>query len=168
MARSPIVDIRQKLYQSRQITLKLISNVDEAGASYRPRPKAWSVKDHVAHMVAVEESIIHFSHRILDEDCPISPFCYDVAFNQDAWNNREVLDRAGYRWTEAVCALEQTRIELLNLLEHIPEDALIRIGSHPVWGTPVTLTSILRHAFRHERGHQDEIAALCSLLANNH
>ncbi len=168
MPTSLITEIRRNLSKSRQTTLELIGKVDPDMATRRPRPNAWSVKDHVAHMVAVEESIIHFSHRILDEDCPISPFCYDVAFNQDAWNNREVLDRAGYRWTEAVCALEQTRIELLNLLEHIPEDALIRIGSHPVWGTPVTLTSILRHAFRHERGHQDEIAALCSLLANNH
>ena len=91
MAPSPIAEIRQKLYQSRQATLQLISKIDDSTATYRPRPSAWSVKDHVTHLVAVEESILHFSHRILDEDCPISPLCYNVAFNQDAWNNRELL-----------------------------------------------------------------------------
>ncbi len=160
MAKSPIADIRQKLYQSRQITLQLISAINDKAATYRFRPNAWSVKDHIAHMVAVEESIIHFAHRILNEDCPISPLCYDVAFNQDAWNHREVTERAGYTWTEAVCAMEQIRIELLNLLEHIPQDALNRVGAHPIWGEPVTLGSILRIPYRHERGHQDEIAAL--------
>jgi len=160
MARSTIAEIRQNLYQSRQSTLQSIRQLDEQAASYRPRPSAWSVKEHVAHLVAVEESIIHFAHRILNEDCPISPLCYDVAFNQDVWNNREVVQRAGYTWTEAVCALEQTRIELLNLLERIPEEALNRVGSHPVWGEPVTLASILRIPYRHERGHRHEIEAL--------
>jgi hypothetical protein len=160
MVRSPIADIRQKLYQSRQITLQLIRKINSEMAIYRPRPNAWSVKDHVAHLVAVEESIIHFSHRILNEDCPISPLCYDVAFNQDGWNNREVSQRAGYTWTEAICALEQIRIELLNLLEKIPEEALNQVGSHPVWGEPVMLASILRIPYRHERSHRDEIAML--------
>lgn len=160
---SPLAEIRQKLIHSRNETLTLIKHVDEKAALYRPRPDAWCIKDHVAHLVAVEESIIHFTHRILNEDCPISPLCYDVAFNQDAWNNREVAERAGYTWIEATCALEQNYAELLQLLQKIPEDALNRVGSHPVWGEPVTLTSILRIPYRHERGHRDEIAALISL-----
>ncbi len=164
MARSPITDIRQKLYQSRQITLQLISPISEEAAIYRPRANAWSIKDHIVHLVAVEESILHFVHRILNEDCPISPLCNDLAFNQDVWNKREVTERAGYAWTEAVCALEQTRLELLNLLEDISEEALNRVGSHPIWGEPVTLASILRNPYRHERGHQDEVAALCQLI----
>ncbi len=168
MAPSPIVEIRGKLYQSRQTTLQLISQLNEDEATYQPRPNAWSIKDHIAHLVAVEESIIHFIHRILDEDCPISPLCYDVAFNQDIWNNREVHDRAGYTWLEAVCALEQTRIELLSLLEIISPEVLKRVGSHPVWGEPVTLASVLRNPYRHERGHQDEIAALGKLIQANH
>jgi hypothetical protein len=121
------------------------------------------VKDHVAHLVAVEESVIHFAHRILNEDCPISPLCHDIAFNQDVWNNREVAERAGYTWTEALCALEATRHELLALLDHIPEAALDRIGAHPVWGEPVTLASVLRVPYRHERSHRDEMAALSTL-----
>jgi uncharacterized damage-inducible protein DinB len=163
MARSPLADIRQKLRQSYQETLQLIGKIDEDTAHYRPRPDAWSVKDHVAHMVAVEESIIHFAHRILNEDCPISPLCYDVAFNQDAWNKREVDERAGYTWEEAVCALEQTHQELLELTGRITAGALNRVGAHPVWGEPVTLASILRLPYRHARGHRDEIAALCAL-----
>lgn len=163
MARSPIAKIRQELQESRRATLQLIDSLESETAVYRPRPDAWSIKDHVAHLVAVEESVIHFAHRILDEDCPISPLCHDVAFNQDAWNNREVAERAGYTWTEACCALDATRQELLALLDHIPVEALDRLGSHPVWGTPVTLSSVLRVPYRHERRHRDEIAALAAL-----
>lgn len=163
MTSSQLAQIRRELVQSRDKTLALINQVDEEAALHRLRPDAWSIKDHVAHLVAVEESIIHFAHRILNEDCPISPLCYDLAFNQDAWNHREVTERAGYTWNEATCALEQSRAELLELLQKIPDDALNRVGSHPVWGEPVTLGSILRAPYRHERGHRDEIAALISL-----
>ena len=158
-----MVKIRQQLQDSRRHTLQLIEPIDAEIATYRPRPDAWSINDHIAHLVAVEESVIHLAHRILDVDCPISPLCHDVAFNQDAWNNREVAERAGYTWTEVRCALDATRQELLALLDHIPVEVLERFGSHPVWGTPVTLGSILRVPYRHERGHRDEIAALSSL-----
>ncbi len=163
MARSPLAEIRQNLQESRRHTLELIDTIDAEIAAYRPRPDAWSIKDHIVHLVAVEESVIHFAHRILDEDCPISPLCHDVAFNQDAWNNREVAERAGYTWTEARCALEAIRQELLTLLDHLPLEALDRLGSHPVWGEPVTLGSVLRVPYRHERRHRDEIAALSVL-----
>jgi hypothetical protein len=163
MSRSATAEIRQQLQESRRYTLQLIDRVDAHTAAYRLRPDAWSIKDHVAHLVAVEESVIHFSHRILDEDCPISPLCQDVAFNQDVWNNREVAERAGYTWLEVRCALDATRQELLRLLDHIPLEALDRVGSHPIWGTPVTLASVLRVPYRHERSHRDEIAALCAI-----
>ncbi|MBN1995104.1 MAG: DinB family protein [Anaerolineae bacterium] len=164
MPRSRIADIRKKLQQSRQDMLQLLAPLNEQPGNYRIRPDAWSIKDHLVHLAAVEESVIHFAHRILHEDCPISPLCYDLAFDQDAWNNRrEVAKRAGCTWAEARALLDETRQELLALLDRIPEEALDRIGSHPIWGTPVTLASVLRVPYRHERGHRDEIAALCEL-----
>ena len=164
MPQSAIIDIRQNLQQSRRDTLQLINTIDEQIVNYRIRPDGWSIKDHVLHLVAVEESVIHFAHRILNEECPISPLCYDIAFNQDVWNNREVAKRADYTWAEAISALNETRQELLALLDRISEEALNRIGSHPVWGTPVTLASVLRVPYRHERGHRDEMAALRTLV----
>ena len=160
MPRSTLAEIRQNLIESRSQTLALINNIDEETALFQIRPDAWCIKDHVVHLVALEESILHFSHRILNEECPISPLCYDVAFNQDAWNHRKVLERADYTWNEAICALEQIHGELLTLLTKISEEALNRVGAHPVWGEPVMLASILRIPYRHERGHRDEIAAL--------
>jgi hypothetical protein len=164
MTQSRITDISQKLQQSRYDTLQLINTVDEQTVSYRVRPDAWSIKDHIIHLVAVEDSVLHFAHRILQEDCPISPLCYDIAFDQDAWNNREVAKRADYSWTETIRTLNGTRQELITLLDRIPEEDLNRTGSHPIWGTPVTLASVLRVPYRHERGHRDEIAALCQIV----
>jgi uncharacterized damage-inducible protein DinB len=160
MGRSQIAGIRQKLNQSRYDTLQVISKIDDEAAHRRLRPDAWNIKDHVAHLMAMEEAIIHFAYRILAEDRPVSRLCFDESFDRDVWNNRKVDERAGYTWIKTVCALEQTRTKLLDLLEQIPDNALTRVGSHPVWGEPVTLASILRIPYRHERGHRDEIDAL--------
>jgi hypothetical protein len=155
MTQSRLNDIRQELQHSRRDTLQLIHAIDEDLINFRLRPDAWSIKDHIIHLYAVEESVLHFAHRILDEDCPISPLCYDYAFDQDAWNNREIAKHADCTWTETITRLNETRQEILNLLDRISEDALNRTGSHPIWGTPVTLASVLRVPFRHERGHRD-------------
>jgi hypothetical protein len=167
MTQSRINDIRQKLQQSRHDTLQLINSIDEDSINYRIRPDAWSIKDHIIHLYAVEESILHFAHRILEEDCPISPLCYDYAFDQDAWNNREIAKRANCSWAEATTSLNKTRQEILALLDRISEDSLNRTGSHPIWGTPVTLASVLRVPYRHERGHRDEIAAMGQLAQSS-
>jgi hypothetical protein len=160
---SRVAEIKQTLQQSRHDTLQLIATIDEQIINHRLRPDAWSIKDHVAHLLAVEESVLHFAHRILNEDCPVSPLCDEIAFNQDAWNNREVAKRADYSWAEIITALHQTRQDLLALLNRIPDEALNRLGSHPAWGAPVTLASVLRVPYRHERGHRDEMAILCEL-----
>lgn len=165
MATALLSEIRQQLTQSRRDTLQLIYTLNEPVVTYQPRPDAWSIKDHVAHLIAVEESVIHFAHRILEEDCPISPLCYDKAFNQDAWNKRAVAERADLSWVEILDLLIQTRHDLLTLLDQISEESLSRVGSHPIWGTPVTLASVLRVPYRHERAHRDEIAALATLRA---
>ena len=167
MGRSVIADIRQKLRKSRREMLQCIATLDDQAADYRWRPDAWSVKDHVAHLAAVEESVLHFAHRILDEDCPISPLCYNKAFDQDAWNNKIVAEWAVYTWAEVRRNLNEIHQALFSLLDQTPEEKLNRLGSHPVWGEPVTLASVLRVPYRHERAHRDEIAALCQLLQDN-
>lgn len=167
MVRSTIAEIRQKLQESRYSTWQLIQKIDEETAHFRPRPDAWNVKDHVAHLAAVEEAVIRFSHRILHEDGPISPLCYEKAFNQDAWNNHEVAKRANDSWAETTRNLRETRQALLDLLDRISEESLNRVGSHPAWGAPVTLASVLRVPYRHERAHRDEILALCRLKGLN-
>lgn len=166
MVNSLLWEIRQKLSQSRAETLRHIQPLSEQAATYRVRSDAWSVKDHVVHLTAVEESVIHFAHRILEEDCPISPLCNDLAFSQDVWNNRAVAEKVNATWPEVFAALRDTRQELLALLDRIPAEALTRVGSHPIWGTPVTLASVLRVPYRHERAHRDEIVALGSLQEN--
>lgn len=163
MSLSPITDIRQKLRQSRQETLQLLKQIDEDSALYRVQPDAWNIKEHVIHLIAVEEAIVQFADCILQEESPRSALCDERDFNQDAWNIQAVAERATYTWPETVQQLEQTHQSLLALIDTIPEEALKRVGSHPVWGDPVTLASILRHPYRHERDHRNEIAALYRL-----
>lgn len=134
MDRSPVAEIRQKLVESRRSTLQLIRDIDQDAATFRPRPDAWSIKEHVTHLAAVEESIIHFAHRILNEDCPISPLCYEIAFNQEAWNNRAVAERAGYTWPEAITALSKSHQDLLDLLANISEEIFKSGGIAPDLG----------------------------------
>ena len=68
---------------------------------------------------------------------------------------------------ETQAALRETHRELLALLDQISDEALNRIGSHPIWGTPVTLASVLRVPYRHERAHRDEILALAEVCHSN-
>lgn len=152
-----IPKIRRQLIEDRLATLLLIEKLDEDQAQQRLRPDAWSIKDHVAHLVAVEDAVIAFTQRLLTEERPVAD-AYDV----DAWNARQRVERAGLTWQETLGELSATRERLLALLAEIPDEALSRTGSHPVWGNPITLGSVLRVPYRHERGHRDEIEALAT------
>jgi uncharacterized damage-inducible protein DinB len=155
MARDTLSEIRQRLVEDRLATMALIRGLSEDEAGRRPRPDAWSIKDHVSHLAAVEEAVISFGRRILSEDRPIAD-SYDV----DAWNAHQRERRAALNWEDTLASLSRTREQLLALLDQVPEQALNRTGSHPRWGAPTTLASVLRAPYRHERGHRDEIKAL--------
>jgi hypothetical protein len=155
MAHDAIAEIRRQLVQGRLDTLSLIEGLGEHEAQWRPRSDAWSIKDHVAHLTAVEEAVLAFAWRMLTEQHPVAD-SYDV----DAWNARQREQRADLTWQETLAELAAARDRLLDLLGQVPEKALMRTGSHPIWGEPITLASLLRVPYRHERGHRDEIEVL--------
>jgi len=155
MARDGTTEIRDRLTESRLATLSLIQGLSQQAAERRPWPDAWSIKDHVTHLIAVEEAVIAFARRLLTEERPAAD-----AYNVDAWNARQLAARADLTWAETLAELAASRARLLALLAEVPGAALSNTGSHPVWGDPITLTSVLRVPYRHERGHRDEIAAL--------
>ena len=141
--------------EDRRATLSLVEGLGADEAGRRSRPDAWSIKDHVAHLSVIDEAVIGFVRRILAEERPIAD-SYDV----DAWNAHQRAERADLSWEKTLAELSATRERLLAVLEKTPPEALSRIGSHPVWGDPITLGSVLRVPYRHERGHRDEIKAL--------
>lgn len=155
MPHDTISEIRQQLLEDRLATLSLIRGLGEDKAQRRPRPDAWSIKDHVAHLTAVEEAVITFTRRMLTEERPVAD-AYDV----DAWNARQRAQRVDLSWEETLLELAATRKQLLAVLGEVSEQVLNRIASHPVWGDPITMASVLRIPYRHERGHRDEIKAL--------
>jgi uncharacterized damage-inducible protein DinB len=155
MTRDIISEIRQRLLEDRRATLSLLGRLGADEAQQRPRPDAWSIKDHIAHLSAVEDAVIAFARRVLEEERPVAG-SYDV----DAWNARQQAIRADLTWEETLAELSAVRERLLATLEEVPEEALSRIGSHPVWGEPITLGSVLRVPYRHEPSHRNEIKAL--------
>jgi hypothetical protein len=155
MARDVTTEIRDRLTESRLATLALIQSLSQQAVERRPWPDAWSIKDHVTHLIAVEEAVIAFACRLLTEERPVAD-----AYNVDAWNARQLAMRADLTWPETLAELAASRARLLALLAKVPGTALSNTGSHPVWGDPITLTSVLRVPYRHERGHRDEIEAL--------
>ena len=139
MKRDIIPEIRRRLLEDRRTTLLLLGRLAADEAQRRPRPDAWSIKDHVAHLSAVDDAVIAFARRVLEEERPVAG-SYDV----DAWNARQQAMRADLTWEETLAELSTARERLLIMLEDVPEEALSRIGSHPVWGEPITLGSVLR------------------------
>jgi uncharacterized damage-inducible protein DinB len=158
MTRDTISEIRQQLVEARVATWSLIKDLGEDEAQRRLRPDAWSIKDHVAHLAAVDEAVLAFAQRVLEEERPGAD-SYDV----DAWNARQQARRANRTWQETLAELSTNRERLMSLLDRIPPKALNRTGSHPIWGDPITLSSVLRVPYRHERGHRDEIRVLRNL-----
>jgi hypothetical protein len=155
MTRNIIPEIRRRLVEDRRATLSLIEGLGADEAGRRSRPDAWSIKDHVAHLSVIDEAVMDFVRRILAEERPVAD-SYDV----DAWNARQRAERAKLPWEMTLAELSAARERLLAVIEETPPEALSRIGSHPVWGDPITLGSVLRVPYRHERGHRDEIKAL--------
>ena len=155
MTRDTIAEIRNRLIEGRRATLALIEGLSEETAQRRLWPDAWSIKDHVAHMAAVEEAVIAFARRMLSEEHPVA-----ADYDADTWNARQWVHSSNLTWPQTLNELSATRGRLLALLDQIPERALNRTGSHPVWGDPITLGSVLRVPYRHERGHRDEIRNL--------
>ncbi len=155
MASDGTTEIRDRLTESRLATLALIQDLNQQAVEQRPWLNAWSIKDHVTHLIAVEEAVIAFARRLLTEERPVAD-----AYNVDAWNARQLAARADLTWDETLEELAASRVRLLALLDEVPSTALNNTGSHPVWGDPITLSSVLRVPYRHERGHRDEIEAL--------
>jgi uncharacterized damage-inducible protein DinB len=155
MTGNEILEIRRRLVEDRRATLSLIEVLDADEAGRRSRADAWSIKDHVAHLSVIDEAVISFVRRILAEERPVAD-SYDV----DVWNAQQRAERAEQTWEKTLAELSASRERLLVVLEDVPPEALSRIGSHPVWGDPITLGSVLRVPYRHERGHRDEIKAL--------
>ncbi len=155
MAHNRTSDIRERLIEGRLATLSLVKGLSEQEAERRPWPDAWSIKDHVTHLAAIEEAVVAFAGRLLTEERPVAD-AYDV----DAWNARQLAKRAYLTWAETLTDLAAAREQLLALLDEVPEPALSYTGSHPVWGDPITLASVLRVPYRHERGHRNEIEVL--------
>jgi hypothetical protein len=155
MTHDIISEIRQHLEADRRATLSLLGRLNADEAQRRPRADAWSIKDHVAHLSAFEGAVIAFARRVLEEERPVAG-SYDI----DAWNARQQAVRADFTWEETLAELSAVREQLLALLEEVPVEALSRLGSHPVWGEPITLASVLRVPYRHEPSHRYEIEAL--------
>jgi len=155
MRRDTISEIRTRLIEDRRATLALIEGLSEEAVQRQPWPDAWSIKDHVVHLATVEEAVIAFARRMLTEEHPVA-----ADYGVDTWNARQGARGSNLSWTQALNELSATRDRLLALLNQIPERALNRTGSHPVWGDPITLASVLRVPYRHERGHRDEIRNL--------
>jgi hypothetical protein len=97
MASDVTTELRNQLTESRLATLALIRGLNQQAVEWRPWPDAWSIKDHVTHLVAVEEAVIAFACRLLTEERPVAD-----AYNVDAWNARQLAARADLTWAQTL------------------------------------------------------------------
>jgi hypothetical protein len=125
----------------------------------RPSEDQWSLCEILCHLRDVDLEInIPRIKTILAEDNP-----FIEAIDSDVW----AVERE-YQKQDAVEALEdfvQARIELLDIISELGEEAWQKTARHSIFG-PTTTKELLKITSRHDRLHMQQIYGNCQALRN--
>jgi uncharacterized damage-inducible protein DinB len=121
----------------------------------RPAPGKWSIHEIVCHMRDMERDSYQIRYRrILLEDGPTLPHV----------NGDRLALEHGYPLLELTDVLrdwERLRMENLALLDSVPDESWLRMGTHETDG-PLSLAMVLRrHARGNDEAHLRQIADIC-------
>ena len=127
--------------------VRAIEGLDEEALSFKPSPRAWSIKEIVIHLADTEVVVIHRMKSVIAENKPPLP-----AFDQDAWADRLHYREQDYRQHLALFKL--LRESFVPVLSRLKAEDWERTGVHSEKGE-VTLKELLRsyteHVFVHIR-----------------
>jgi hypothetical protein len=126
-----------------------LRTIDEAVATARVSPQAWSIKEIVGHLI---DSAANNHHRFVRAQ-QAEPFVFP-GYDQNAW-----VALQGYRdrpWLELVEFWALYNSHVLHIVRRIPEGAL-GIMCHIGGNEPVTLRFLVEDYVGHMRHHLRQI-----------
>lgn len=123
--------------------------LDEAAASAKRTPDAWSIKEIVGHLVDSAAN----NHQRFVRAQGAAEFAFP-GYDQNAWVRAQ--DHQGRPWLELVDFWALYNRHLAHAIRRIPDSALsvpCRIGA----GDPVSLRFLLEDYLRHLRHHLQQV-----------
>jgi len=114
-------------------------------------PYPWTVRDLLAHFLPAEEALRHMAQRVALGEPGIPE-----GFDFEAFNVQELARLADRRPQELLADLAVARQATLDWLRALPEEALDRIGQHPVLGQ-VSLEAMITAIYGHQLLHMRDL-----------
>ena len=143
----------ERMRRSRAATLSLLARLPEAAIRQPRTPRAWSIKDVLAHIAGWEEEGARRLELIARGRGDRIRF-FDTMPEVDAFNARVVGTARRTPLPRLVARLARARVRLLRALQTLPSDAL----ADPAHELPVVVW-LREFAWTHERAHRGEIRA---------
>ena len=126
----------------------------------RPAPEEWCPTEVICHLRDVDREVnLPRVQTMLAEENPFIP-----GKDTDPWaQERQYVCQNG---AEALHEFTNTRLELLNLLEELPEDGWKRTARHAIFG-PTTLAEVVSINAGHDRLHVQQIMQALQAATTN-
>lgn len=117
-------------------------------------PYPWTVRDLLAHFFSAEEALLHIAQRVALGEPGIPE-----GFDFQVFNAQEQTRLADRRPQELLADLAAARQATLDWLRALPEEALDRLGQHPVLGQ-VSLEAMVTAIYGHQLLHMRDLGRI--------
>lgn len=125
---------------------------DQNSRKIYPGDKGWELKDILAHFISAEKSFL-----LLFENIRTGGQGADTDFNIDKYNNLEVEKLRIYSMVDLVREFSSTRKQMIEFVERLNGEDLLKVGNHPAMGQS-KLVDMIRMVYIHNSRHIRDIS----------
>jgi uncharacterized damage-inducible protein DinB len=123
----------------------ILNGVPENALDRKPLPDKWSARENLAHLARYQEVFLQRIERMRTQDRPPMP-------RYRAEEDSEWANWAGKSIEAVLKRLRASRIQLIELVEQLPDSDLTRTGVHARFGE-LTIVQWLEFFLLHEAHH---------------
>jgi hypothetical protein len=117
----------------------------------------WSVKEIIAHLASFEHVLVEVLTVAAGGE--MGPYSLEMMADGQAFNDRQVSDRAGLSVAETLAEYEATQAETMRLAAELPDQHFRTAGFLPAYGSEYDLDDFIAYSFYgHKREHCAQIA----------
>lgn len=128
-----------------------VAGLGDAALRFRPAPGAWSIVEHIGHLIDVDALMLGRVGLIIARDNPaLQPFDGEGAVRRNDYQNKHA--------PFLLNTFAERRAALVEEWRYIMPANLARAGTHPARG-PLTVADVIATLARHDPQHRDQIAA---------
>ena len=148
--------LRERLDGARTTFLQAVAALSEEDLARSVGHESdWTARDLIGHVAYAEGSML----PMIEGPLAGQPHRVPPDFDLDRWNASRVRRAKEQSVQDLLARLEESRREMLALLDGMEESDLARPTSHPV-APETTVEGVFRIIARHERDHARELQAL--------